>query len=115
MPPHESVGQTQNTAKRDQVLTTCSRFQVNLADDVGDLPLHVSVRFNFSTWSRVTVLDWCISGVYSWDANYLTDPNPPFPFTAGVQFHMRITATGTYQLSVSCWTVCVCACVCAYV
>ena len=91
-------------------MTTCSRFYVNLVDDNGDLPLQVSVLLKISMQSKITVLNWKASGVFGPDPNYLFDPNPPFPFTAGVQFHMRITATGTHQLSVSCWTLCVRAC-----
>ena len=93
-------------------MTTCSRFAVNVADDNGDLALHVSVRLNISGQRKVTVLNWKANGVFGPDSIYLHDPNPPFPFTAGVQFHMRITATDIHQLSVSCWTMCVCVCVC---
>ena len=73
--------------------------------------MHISVRSDWNSWIKTTVMDWYVGEVYSPAPNYLRDPSPPFPFTVGVQFYMRITATDIRQLSVSCWTVCMCVCV----
>ena len=76
-------------------------MDMNFGDDNGDLLMHMDMRTNYYDWSKVTVMDWRVSGSYSPAANYLHDPTPVFPFQAGVPFNLVVTATGLFTLTVS--------------